>query len=169
MTGTRPAAWVGATTGTGGAGGGAAGGGQGGAGPVGPCTSGKLWTDPNQASANMTPGRACIACHAQNPESPHFSVAGTVYPTLHEPDDCMAPPASGATVVVTGADAVEISMPVRSTGNFFSSAHVAAPFTAKITYQGKERAAQHPHTEGDCNVCHSATGSSGAPGRLLLP
>ena len=43
------------------------------------------------------------------------------------------------------------------------------PFTAKVTYQGRERAMTAPQTSGDCNGCHTQAGANGAPGRITLP
>src|SRR6185369_17553767 len=51
------------------------------------CTSGMTWTRGDHGSSVMNPGRACLACHAAN-HGPAFTIAGTVYPTGHEPDLC---------------------------------------------------------------------------------
>jgi mono/diheme cytochrome c family protein len=43
------------------------------------------------------------------------------------------------------------------------------PFTAKVTYKGRERAMAAVQTSGDCSSCHTQTGTNGAPGRITLP
>ena len=46
-----------------------------------------MWTGGNRGSADMNPGRACITCHSTM-NGPSLTIAGTVYPTAHEPDLC---------------------------------------------------------------------------------
>ena len=54
------------------------------------CTSGKMWTGGTDGSGSMQPGvYACINCHkSSGGEAPQFKIAGTLYPTAHEPDQC---------------------------------------------------------------------------------
>ncbi|MFL5320879.1 MAG: hypothetical protein ACJ790_14550, partial [Myxococcaceae bacterium] len=66
--------------------------------PVSVCTSGAHWTSGNTGSASMNPGLACISCH-QSRGAPTFSAAGTVYPTVREPNLCNG--ANGVTVQIT--------------------------------------------------------------------
>jgi mono/diheme cytochrome c family protein len=70
------------------------------------CTSGKLWTSGNNGS--MRPGEACQACH-QVQGGPGYTVAGTVYPTAHEPKDCNGAPGP-MTVVVTDKNAKVVNI-----------------------------------------------------------
>ena len=49
------------------------------------CTSGNDWS--SGEGPTMRPGEACISCHSAS-GGPRLAVAGTVYPTAHEPDDC---------------------------------------------------------------------------------
>ncbi len=49
------------------------------------CTSMMSWTRGNGLTTR--PGEACIACHSSG-GGPRFTIAGTLYPTAHEPDDC---------------------------------------------------------------------------------
>ena len=71
------------------------------------CTSGTMWTGANRGSADMNPGRACITCHSTM-NGPSLTIAGTVYPTAHEPDLCNgANGSNGARVVITGADGAD--------------------------------------------------------------
>jgi hypothetical protein len=156
------------------------------------CASGQSWTgggdddvegdrrkqnDDDDGSADMLPGRACIACHARR-EGPTFSIAGTVFPSGHVPDDCLPTVAQSedltqATVVVTDEANQVLTLPLTPTGNFAQwddgSAAIAFPITAKVVYQGKERAMRTPQRSGDCNGCHTEAGEGGAPGRITLP
>jgi hypothetical protein len=171
------AAWVnggtpmGACGGSSGGDGGAAGGGGGGGGggpygtpPV--CTSGTTWSHGGGGSSSMNPGEACISCHASSGEAPMFGVAGTVYPTAHEPDLCYGE--SGISVVVTDANGNVVTMTTNGSGNF-SHGSIATPYTAKVVANGKERAMASPQTSGDCNSCHTENGANGAPGRIIAP
>ena len=61
------------------------------------CTSDEYWVDEYEdedddeleieGDERMRPGHACIACHQAN-DGPDFAIAGTVYATAHEPDNC---------------------------------------------------------------------------------
>ncbi|HEX7668411.1 MAG TPA: hypothetical protein VF395_02450 [Polyangiaceae bacterium] len=135
------------------------------------CTSTTHWTGRNDGSSRMYPGRACVSCHASSGgEAPQFAFAGTVYPTAHEPDDCNGGVASGpVTVVVTGADGAVVSRQVNSAGNFSYEGPLALPYTAKVISGGGERAMSAAQTSGDCNSCHTETGTNKAPGRIMAP
>jgi hypothetical protein len=133
------------------------------------CTSGMTWTKGNHGSAEMNPGLACIACHSTM-NGPDLTIAGTVYPTGHEPDLCFgADGASGVQVVITGADGQTITLTPVPSGDFHLGTRLMMPFTAKVTYKGRERAMTAAQTSGDCNGCHTQSGANGAPGRITLP
>jgi hypothetical protein len=118
----------------------------------------------------MAPGQACAGCHRVGARAGSFSAAGTVYPTAHEPNNCNAGAAvQGAQVVLTGADGQSQTLSVNSAGNFIATAALALPFTAKVAFQGRERAMLGAQTNGDCNSCHTVAGINAAPGRILLP
>jgi cytochrome c553 len=131
------------------------------------CTSNRMWTQGDRGSASMHPGVACINCHKNEPRAPTLTIAGTVYPSGHEPNDCNG--AAGANVVITDANGKVTTLVTNSAGNFRTSAAIATPYTAKVTFNGKERAMQASQTVGDCNSCHTATGANNAPGRITLP
>jgi hypothetical protein len=157
-------AWVGAGAPSGECTGGA--GGAGGFdGPV-VCTSGKTWTGGNRESPLMHPGLPCIGCHASG-EGPRFRIAGTVYPTGHEPDDCDG--AAAAAVEVTDASGAITTLPVNAAGNFFSSAAFAFPIRVAVVAGGTRRAMAGSPPTGDCNTCHTRDGANLAPGRIALP
>jgi mono/diheme cytochrome c family protein len=133
------------------------------------CTSNVTW--PGGDGALMDPGRACISCHATSGgEAPTFTIAGTLYPTAHEPDLCYgANGTNGAVVVITGADGASFSIVPNAAGNFTHQGAVAKPFQAKVTYMGRERVMATAQTSGDCNSCHTQAGAMSAPGRIILP
>ena len=162
--------------GTGGAGGAAGGGGAGGDPYNTPtvCTSNQYWTQGDHGSDLMHPGLACLDCHKLGGEATTktFDIAGTVYPTAHEPDDCNG--FSGASVVIVDANGQEHPLTVNSAGNFyhedfFGLQKLAFPYTAKVVYQGQERIMATEQNTGDCNSCHTVDGASNAPGRIMLP
>ncbi|HXI55868.1 MAG TPA: hypothetical protein VNO55_07400 [Polyangia bacterium] len=140
------------------------------------CTSKKTWTGGNRGNQQMNPGLACIACHSMGGDGPRFSIAGTLYPTAHEPDLCngVNGTTAGAQIVIVGANGQQVTLTPNAAGNFDSSATVTKPYKAKIVYMGRERAMITAQTSGDCNSCHTQngampTGTMKAPGRILLP
>ncbi|MET0596115.1 MAG: hypothetical protein ABW133_25675, partial [Polyangiaceae bacterium] len=123
------------------------------------CTSGRTWKSGN--GPTMSPGDICQGCHG-------FSIAGTVYPTIHETGLCYGVN-GGAQVVITPACGTPITLDVNSAGNFYYMGSVRQPFTAKVVVNGKERVMVTPQTLGDCNACHTQNGLQGAPGRIIVP
>jgi hypothetical protein len=115
----------------------------------------------------MTPGEACNGCHSGS-ASP-FSIGGTVYDTAHEPVDCVGVSTTGVTVVITDANSATVTLPVNSAGNFYSTQPIAAPYKAAVSYNGVTKTMHTAQTSGDCNTCHDQAGTSGAPGRIMLP
>jgi len=140
------------------------------------CSSNVFWKEMDKGSEAMHPGGKCINCHEKNVKSPLYAVAGTVYPTSHEPDDCNG--VAGVTmdggfpetaiVITDGAGRTLPAIPVNSVGNF-TLLQVIKPFNVKIVSKGKESkmVMQAPH--GDCNACHTQMGAEGAPGRIVVP
>jgi hypothetical protein len=129
------------------------------------CTSKTSWT--SGENQNMRPGEACIACHATN-KGPDFNIAGTVYPTGHEPNDCNGK--GNVTIVITDAKGVAHNITVNSAGNFNFTGSLSMPYTAKVTNSaGASRAMVAMQTTGDCNTCHTEKGANGAPGRIVAP
>jgi hypothetical protein len=127
------------------------------------CTSGKTWT--SGTGQTMRPGEACPSCHG------NFVIAGTVYPTGHEPNDCDGVNGSTTTVTVVVTDSTnkQFTLTPNAVGNFYSSTKITPPITAKVVENGKERAMVSPQTITNCNMCHTSNGANGAPGRITLP
>lgn len=126
------------------------------------CTSNKMSNA--IAGATMRPGYACVSCH-------NIFLAGTVYPTAHEPDGCNGVNVSNATVKVTNADGSVTSIPINNVGNFYTDgSKLIPPIQIELVYNGATRAMQMPLSDtGDCNACHTERGDNGAPGRVMLP
>jgi hypothetical protein len=140
------------------------------------CSSGVVRSPNESESPLMMPGHACNACHAAviastGEEAPLFRFAGTVYPTGHEPDDCVGAASYGAEVWVTDATGFILSARVNRSGNFLLETRTPfpPPYTAKVRFEGRERRMEITQPDGDCNGCHTATGANGAPGRIVLP
>lgn len=131
------------------------------------CTSGLRWAGGNEESPQMHPGRDCIGCHTSGNEGPHFTLAGTVYATLEEPDDCLGV----AGVVVTITDAVDRTVTLTSNhaGNFYTAQTLTMPIRAHLAFDGREAMMQAAQSTGACASCHTATGSAAAPGRIVAP
>jgi hypothetical protein len=137
------------------------------------CTSKTNWTRGTNGSASMEPGQACISCHARSGgEAPTFVIAGTLYPTGHEPDNCngASGSTSGAKIVVVGSNGNSVSLTPNGAGNFYSSTSLPGPYKAKVVSgSGVERVMSSTASTGDCNSCHTQNGANGAPGRITLP
>ena len=104
-------------------------------------------------------------------EAPLYTIAGTLYPTGHEPDLCngTAGAMAAARVVIVDAANQTITLTPNAAGNFFYAGAVTFPFHAKVTYQGRERIMVAAQSNGSCNGCHTQNGANGAPGRITLP
>jgi hypothetical protein len=140
------------------------------------CTSNTQWTGGDSGNANMHPGKACRSCHVAfgKATGKTFDVAGTVYPSAHEPDDCNGVSVAGAQVIITDANGQTHALDVNAVGNFnhpdlFGFAAFPVPYHAKVVYNGQERVMSAAQTSGDCNSCHTQDGASMAPGRIMLP
>ena len=142
------------------------------------CSSNVYWKDMDKGSELMHPGGKCNNCHNKNPKSPNFIIAGTVYPTSHEPDECNG--VSGGVVMDGGMAEIAVvitdrtgrrlpEIPVNRVGNFTFPTEILMPFYVKVVSHGRENkmTMQAPH--GDCNSCHTQTGAEGAPGRITAP
>lgn len=141
------------------------------------CTSKRKWTRGDHGSEDMHPGDACIACHEESHEREAriYTVAGTVYPTAHEPTDCSGIDGDEAKtkVVITDAAGKTFSIPVNGAGNFMDARSMKKPLRAKVVQGEKVYEMQAPVEDGDCNGCHTAEGEDGSPdrprGRIVLP
>jgi hypothetical protein len=133
------------------------------------CSSGAFWQQGESESPLMHPGGTCINCHSRG-EGPAFSIAGTVYPTAHEPNDCDGVDgANDVRVVITDAAGSVLTLSVNAAGNFSSRQRVMYPFSAKVVTASQERAMAELQNSGDCNSCHTENGANNAPGRIMLP
>jgi mono/diheme cytochrome c family protein len=130
------------------------------------CTSGTTWAPGTPSSAMMQPGKKCIACHSAN-SGPSFTIAGTVYPTLHEPDSCNGVN-GGMSVVIVDAAGKSHTMPVNAAGNFTRVTGIPMPYKAMIVNGTKTREMKTAQTDGDCNGCHTEQGNH-SPGRIMAP
>lgn len=132
------------------------------------CTSNAFWKgDEEDESPEMHPGGPCITCHSKE-GGRAYRVAGTVYPTLHEPLDCNGVK-TPVVVVITDARGIETKLTTNAVGNFFTTRNVKAPYKVKVVANGKERVMAGSATAGDCNSCHTEQGVNGAPGRVMAP
>ena len=136
------------------------------------CTSGTHWTGGDRESPLMRPGGVCIRCHTDMREGPLLTLAGTVYASGREVDDCNGLGSTARdpiTVDVIDAMGRTTTMTPNAAGNFFSNAVVTLPITAVVRYQGRERRMLTPVMSGDCNSCHTLRGTEMAPGRIVVP
>lgn len=138
------------------------------------CSSNTRWTRGDRGSPLMHPGVACVDCHRQSGEREAvvYSIAGTVYATGHEANDCNGVSGVGgaAKVVVTDSTGkVLATLPINAAGSFYSVARFPQPYFVKVVQGTKERTMKGAPASGDCNSCHTTAGAEGAPGRIALP
>ena len=134
------------------------------------CTTDTHWKFGDQGSDLMYPGATCNECHSSHIDTPRFTIAGTVYATGHEPDNCDG--AAGAVVEIVDAKGTMLSLESNAAGNFMHSIvdeTVVFPISARVILNNEVRAMTGRVADGDCNGCHTQFGSSGAPGRIVLP
>lgn len=135
------------------------------------CSSKSYWLLGNRGSSAMRPGGACNDCHRTSREGPIFALAGTVYKTAHEPNDCNGVGQGAVTVVVTDKNGKVTNLLTNPAGNFYMRTAGTPPYSVKVVANGKERAMVAPVTaaDGDCNTCHTEKGANKAPGRIMAP
>jgi cytochrome c553 len=132
--------------------------------PTSTCTNGTPLSHDNEYYL-MNPGLACNDCHKRGGQT-IFAAAGTVYPSLHEPDQCRG--ASGVKVVIIDAAGNLHEMPANANGNFTYEESFPTPYRAFVVRGTDTREMKKPQTNGDCNSCHTEWGT-GSPGRVMAP
>jgi mono/diheme cytochrome c family protein len=134
------------------------------------CSTGSTWDEGDEGSELMHPGGNCIACHAEEEDAPRFLIAGTVMAAFDDDMDCNG--VEGVSVVLTGVTGQVTTLTTNAAGNFFlreGEATIDLPYTAKVVYQGRERAMTTPQSSRNCAACHTESGLNGAPGRIVVP
>ncbi|MFO0551490.1 MAG: hypothetical protein U0271_24085 [Polyangiaceae bacterium] len=155
------------------------------------CTSGDTWPANSdhvfgKMRSEMFPGMPCNDCHT-NPSkygffeyAPEFAVAGTVFPSGHEPDLCAGldgTAVTDVTVHIEDSAGRTFDLKPNAAGNFLlETFSFTPPYSAKVVSSVGERAMSLKPTSGDCNFCHTQNGSAGenpsdpvAPGRIVVP
>lgn len=141
------------------------------------CTSNKRWTKgDNHGDEEMTPGQACVACHKQvnEREARIYTVAGTIFPTAHEPDDCYGSRDGKTQVIITDATGKTFTLDVNAAGNFMDTSAMKKPLHAKVKRGNAVYEMITEIKDGDCNGCHTETGRADegaeyAAGRIVAP
>ncbi len=134
------------------------------------CVSGRKWVGGDEESARMHPGGDCMGCHDQSGEGPTYLVAGTVFDLLTEPTDCFG--VDGVSVEITDASGNNWSLATNEAGNFYlpeDDGPLVPPYEAAVVMDGMRLAMVTPQSNGNCASCHTAAGSGGAPGRIIVP
>ncbi len=130
------------------------------------CASGLSWPHGDEGSEMMHPGGDCISCHGQSGQGPSYEIAGTVYASLTEEDDCAG--LEGAVIEITDADQRVFTMASNAAGNFFMSPEEAAdiryPARVKAIYMGRENPMLGLLPYGNCTDCHTRNGNWTATG-----
>ncbi len=105
-------------------------------------------------------GKACLNCHS-------FTSAGTVFTSLNTPDN--TPGALGYRIQLN--DSIVYTNASYGVGNQITNAFPAGNYTAHVidgngNIVNSSAPMSHDATRRNCNSCHTATGNSGAPGRI---
>jgi hypothetical protein len=154
------------------------------------CTSMEFWPMgedevPGKDREEMMPGMPCNDCHQNFADygfdegGDVFALAGTVFPTGHEPDYCSGLDGTAVTdVLVHIEDAAGNVWDLRpnKAGNFMLAQGLTPPYSARVVSNDGVRVMTYQPTNGDCNLCHTQEGSNGgdpnsgvAPGRIVVP
>ena len=136
------------------------------------CSTGQWWFLADLLKGEkMEPGGNCIQCHTDRGEGPRYTFAGTVMAGIDDGENCRGIPE--VTVEIIDANgATALSMLTNESGNFFSRVNlndIALPYTAVVSYEGRQRVMGSPQTDPNCMNCHTDVGAEGAPGRILIP
>ena len=108
------------------------------------------------------PGPVCSSCHK-------FTAAGTVYGDGYDPVNCLGingDAVGGVQVLIYGADLKTRTLPVDSSGNFWTDEVIPFPATVSVVRDKQKRMMVDSLLSGDCNSCHEAIGK---PGRVVTP
>jgi mono/diheme cytochrome c family protein len=135
------------------------------------CTSGKSYdTAHGTKTSSMAPGTSCLSCHSPDATHPATTLfaAGTIYPTMHEPDECIGTSSANLTVVLIDAEGASHTVAVNAAGNFVRYTSFPLPYRAFVFRGNDVREMNTPQTDGDCNGCHSEWGKD-SPGRVMAP
>jgi mono/diheme cytochrome c family protein len=135
------------------------------------CESENQWVGGTDGSPLMKPGGNCIRCHTDSAGAPTFLFAGTVYASEQAEDNCFG--VEGASVVVTDDNGVEVEMETNAAGNFYvetsEAPSLAAPYSAKVVYEGREAVMTEPLFSANCVDCHDGGASGRIPPRIAVP
>ena len=104
----------------------------------------------------MAPGTACGACHLAIGKP--IYIAGTVYPTYHDPDLCLG--VADVKVEIVDNGGASHLLDVNSSGNFLDQSLLAlwpSPWTVAVVRGTMRRPMVGSVTNGDCNSCHTAS------------
>ncbi len=135
------------------------------------CASGLSWPHGDDGSELMHPGGDCIKCHAQRDKGPVYEIAGSVYESLTEEDDCAG--LEGAIIEITDINNNVFTMTSNAAGNFFMTPEEAEgieyPATVKAIYDGRENPMIGLLPYGNCTDCHTRNGNwTSAGGRVFV-
>lgn len=147
------------------------------------CASGSTWTMGTTANADMTPGRACKACHQAMGPRANYAFQGTVFDAFHTADDCNSIPPAGAKIeILDEHDAVVRTLIPGLSGNFTSfeaDDPAQPPYRARLVVGTLVREMKSLQTSTDCNGCHTEQGTNAfattrpndpaPPGRITWP
>ncbi|MCC7070753.1 MAG: hypothetical protein IT383_05490 [Deltaproteobacteria bacterium] len=144
-------------------------------GVTGSCSTDQYWQFGNAESSRMHPGRACLECHQSEGEGPRRGFLGTVTQTVDDSNDCRGVGDVRVDIIDDDDGSVLATATTNSAGNFIIESSTLCtqascpPYRVRLTLDGRTRDMLAPQTSGDCNACHSAAGSEGAPGRIVAP
>lgn len=110
-------------------------------------------------SGEHNAGEPCLACHGKG-EGPDFSLGGTLYTAL-----AGGSPVAGATIRVTDADGVELTVISARNGNFWIEDAIAFPVQVQASACPSTLPMVAPSSVGNCN----ASGCHDSDYRIYLP
>ena len=115
-------------------------------------------------------GETCSSCHGSNGSEVRLYAAGSIFKSLSAGNNEAAQIALGHTLRLVLNSTTKYLTVGNGDGNAHSkSAVLSEGFTAEVLDASGDvvNSASHSANQLDCNSCHTSTGSSGAPGRVV--
>jgi hypothetical protein len=110
-------------------------------------------------SGEHNAGEPCLSCHG-NGDGPDFALGGTIYTSL-----AGGAPVVGATIRLTDADGVELTVVSARNGNFWIPDAIAFPIQVQASACPSTMPMVAPSSVGNCN----ASGCHDSDYRIYLP
>jgi len=108
--------------------------------------------EPSPGDGEHHAGDDCLSCHASQPASRRWTVAGTLYS-----DASGSSAVSGATVEVVDSEGKTVGLVTHDNGNFYTIESFAFPVQVRASKCPDDAPMASAVTNGSCNSCHNSS------------